>query len=136
MLLSYSWSFHTEETNPEQFNEDAMNKEGKMGFFDRKYVDGMTRTRGKDNDGKYRRSYDCGDAVAVPLRGLVIEDMRIIADENGLGAKLKAMEDKKLNYGQIRMNIGRVLRQMTLQGIVVVIRGVKIDKTMVKGYVK
>lgn len=53
---------------------------------------------------------DCGDAVAVALRGTGMEDWLDIADRNDIRSNIDALIAAGKNVGQVRMSLGRMLR--------------------------
>jgi len=53
---------------------------------------------------------DCGDRVAVALRGTGMSDWLKIAAQNGILENLQALIDIGKNTGQVRMALGRMLR--------------------------
>jgi hypothetical protein len=53
---------------------------------------------------------DCGDRVAVALRGTGRNDWFEIAQKNGIRGYLEALEAAGKNTGQVRMALGRMLR--------------------------
>ena len=53
---------------------------------------------------------DCGDRVAVALRGTGMADWMDIAERNGIAENLQNLQDIGKNTGQVRMALGRMLR--------------------------
>lgn len=80
---------------------------------------------------KYKAQGDptsCGDAVARTFKDFVtvgkkmsVVLLREVADANGLDTKLDEYQDKNLNEGMQRMNIGNILRNRVKKGELVVI---------------
>jgi hypothetical protein len=55
-----------------------------------------------------RAAVDCDDDVARRLRGKSLDDLKTIAEKNGLAERFKGW--MKLNPGQCRMAVGNALR--------------------------
>lgn len=63
-----------------------------------------------------------GDDLATALRGASLEDLREIAEENGLAGKYEKYAARR-NPGMVRMNIGLILRGRLRRGETVTIFG-------------
>lgn len=69
-------------------------------------------------------SVHCGDVLASSMAGLDNDGIAKVAREN----KVDADKWSKLNFGQIRMNLGNVLRGMIRRGEKVTVSGKSISK--------
>lgn len=61
-------------------------------------------------------SIHCGDEVSGAMLGLTSSEVRSVAIENGLEEKHDQWQEKDLNHGMIRMNLGNMLRARHKKG--------------------
>lgn len=80
-----------------------------------------------DNNGKVRVTRGAGDAVANALLGLSEQQVYDVACDNGLKEKADGYA-ARLNPGQVRMNIGNLLRGIIKKGESITVLGRKINK--------
>ena len=83
-------------------------------------------TTGNPKSSSGRSSLDCGDAVALALRGRSDEDLGKLAVANGLTDQWDKWSH--LNAGQRRMSLGNVLRAMVKRGQDLTFSIAKVDK--------
>lgn len=66
-------------------------------------------TKVKMKDGTTRTSKDCGDEVAIKLRGKTMDELEALAEKEGFGDNFNKSW-KHLNAGMVRMNLGNKMR--------------------------
>lgn len=86
-----------------------------------RYATRYIKTDTKTASGK-RKSFDCGDAIAVAFRGKPQEFLIEVCKENFIDAK----PWKNLNPGRFRMQVGRALRNVFKRDGVILIAGKKV----------
>lgn len=87
-------------------------KKESTGIINRDAVAGYVTTDIKTASG--RKSVDCGDAVAIKMRGKTMDELKEIATKADLTERYKVWA-KNLNPGQVRMALGNALRGIERQ---------------------